>query len=356
MREKVRTNAPEWQALLNNVNTYMGTVNEYDSSPENIALVYLMTGQKRYARAAMRWARVTLQRDVRRDSYLYYGGDMREIATVLNYCEPALKASERAKMIDFLNRWTNEIWFNNQGSGWGLNDPGNNYHMSFLEGTAYAGYTLQKLQHPRAAVYIKILHDRLTRPNGVFNYLNTRVCGGDWHEGVGYGVGSKMRLYSALSVIATMSETNYFTQNRFFPDSILYAFYQLQPGNKYIYPGGDMARNPSMPVSSFERYYMQMVTYFIQNSTTRQYGQWYLENIVPSYNVDFNFLGAYYRDMIFKLSLPSMSPDTLPLMYKTTSTNWINLRSGWGPMRRASALQAIRSSIRAMRISMLALL
>lgn len=32
---------------------------------------------------------------------------MREIATVLNYCEPALKASERAKMIDFLNRWTN---------------------------------------------------------------------------------------------------------------------------------------------------------------------------------------------------------------------------------------------------------
>ena len=99
--------------------------------------MYLFTQDTQYATAAYNWAHaLVVAADVASDSYLEFGDDMRQVAMVLNYCYPALTAAQRASLEGYLDQWTNELWNNNQGDGWGMTDPGNNYHLSFLEGTA----------------------------------------------------------------------------------------------------------------------------------------------------------------------------------------------------------------------------
>lgn len=337
LKQKVLSNAPEWVTLKTNVDAEMGIIdptpedNFYRCSPENIALVYLLTREPKYAAAALTWARESMKLDVRFDSYLEFGEDMRRVALVLNYCWDALTPIQRTELSSYLDTWTYELWFNNQGSGWGLNDPGNNYHMAFLEGTAFAGYALREAGHPNAGTYLGVLFDKLNRSGGVMDYVNTRTLGGDWVEGVNYGERSKQRLYAALSVIASMTGDNYFSRSPFFANSIYYAHYQLQPGNVYIYPGGDLARISTMPVSPYERDYMQVAVYWLPDSDARRYGQWYLEHVVPSYDepegVSWRWL--YYKDMIYQLSLPAMAQNTLPLSYRAAATEWVNFRSGW---------------------------
>lgn len=330
MQEKVQCDAPDWIRLLNNVNAEMGDIDYWSSSPENIALVYLLTRDTQYASAALNWAQDTMTLDVRFDSYLYFGDYMRRVAVVLNYCWDALNTGQRNEMQTYLDQWTHELWFDNQGSGWGLEDPGNNYHMAFLEGTAFAGYALRRAGHPGADTYIEILRDKLDKQDGVMNYLESRTPGGDWPEGVNYGQRSKQRLFAALSVIASMDRPNYFRRSAFFGNSIYYAHYQLQPGNVYIYPGGDLAREETMPVTPYERDYLQTVTYWLTNGDDRRFGQWYLENIVPDYEgPGFNSRGDYYKEMIYKLDLASLAQNSLPLSYRAGGTDWLNFRSGW---------------------------
>jgi hypothetical protein len=335
MQQKVLNNSPEWVRLRDNVNAYMNTIDYDRCSAENIALVYLLTHDAKYAIAALSWARDIMDQKrhpVRFDSYLLFGEYMRGIALVLNYCWDALTTAQQTEMSTYLDRWTYELWFDNQGSGWGLKDPGNNYHMAFLEGTAFAGYALRAAGHPKADKYIGVLLDKLNRKRGVMDYVNTRVLGGDWHEGVNYGERSKQRLYAALSVIASMDGKNYFSKSSFFANSIYYAHYQLQPGNRYIYPGGDLARDSAMPVSPYDRDYIQTATYWLPDSSARRYGQWYLTHIVSAYAEPggSKWPWFYYKDMIYKQSLPSLAQGTLPLSYQATGTKWLNFRSGWG--------------------------
>jgi hypothetical protein len=123
-----------------------------------------------------------------------------------------------------------------------------------------------------------------------------------------------------------MDGDNYFTKSDFFGDCIYYAHYQLQPGNQFIYPGGYLTRDPTMPVSQYDRDYIQIITYWLpEKNQARRYGQWYLEHIVPSYESSF-----LYKDMLYKLGLPSRAQDTLPTSYQAAGTAWCNFRSGWG--------------------------
>ncbi len=330
---KVKAKAPEWITLKDNVDEHMDQIDFDRSSPENIALVHLLTRDARYAAGAYRWAKHMMDtRDPRDGSYLPFGDIMRSIALVLSYCRDALSPAQRAELAGYLDRFTHELWFANKGSGWGLEDAGNNYHMAFLEGTAFAGYALRAVGHPKADEYLALVTDRLEREGGVIAYLNARAPGGDLHEGANYGQRSKQRLFNALSTIASMGGKNYFGASPFFAGSVVYALYAIQPGNQLLYPSGDLARSTEMPVSPYDRDYLQMLAYWLPDGPMRGHAQWLLTNVVPSYDGnEFSFRGAYYKDVIFKLTLPAVPPSHLPLSYRAAGTDFVNLRSGWGP-------------------------
>jgi hypothetical protein len=317
-----------WKALKENVDAHMGTPSGDRTGPENIATVYLVTGDARYCTAGLAFALESMKIDVRRGSYLYYGDRMREAAMVLDACREKLAPEERKAIADHLDRWTHELWFDNQGSGWSLDDPGNNYFMAFLEGTAFAGYTLLGEKHPNAKKYLALLRDKIE--GRVFPYLETRAKGGDFHEGVNYGQRSKQRLFDAFAIIASMGGPNHFDRP-FVSEAVRYAHYQLQPDRVSIYPGGDLARDAAMKVSPLDRDYLLMAVHFARDEETRGLGQWYLQNVVPSMAAgDFAWRGGLYRDFIFASpDVKPIAPTKLPLSYRAEGTGWVNVRTGW---------------------------
>ncbi len=328
---RVAANAPEWALLEANVDEDGEDFDIYTSSPENAALVYLLTKQPSYANLAYRWAEQSMAADdVANDSYLHYGDRMREVAVVLNYCADALSDAQRRTLTDFMVKWTDELWFENQGSGWGLDDPGNNYHMAFLEGTAFAGFALKEAGVARSDAYLTLLQDKLEKSDGVIAYTETRARGGDWPEGVNYGQRAKQRLYAALSVIASMGGPNYFNSSPFFPESVDYAVYQAQPGFTAIYPAGDLPRDVDMPVTPHDREYLQMVGYWSGSSRARQLARWYLTRVVPDYTgPSFNDRTAYWYDLIFRTEGDTLEAKQLPPAYIAPGTGFVTSRSGW---------------------------
>jgi hypothetical protein len=326
---------PRWAALKANVDAYLGTTDSGggDSSPENAATVYLFTQDAKYAALAYTWAHnVVTAADVRSDSYLGFGDDMRQVAMVYNYCYAALTAAERSELAGYLDHWTNELWNNNQGSGWGLADPGNNYHLAFLEGTAFAGYALREGGGASAASYLAILDKQLNgpAPEGEMPYLNGVAQGGEWIEGSNYGERSKQRLFRALAAVATMDGKNYFTESAFFANSIYFQIYGTEPGHTFFYCGDDLARDSTMPISPYDRGIVQLATYFVGDAAARSYGQGFLTNVIPDYSgPGFDDRPEYYLDFLFALD-EAAGPETgLPLSYSAAGSGWVNLRSGW---------------------------
>jgi hypothetical protein len=343
LQAMVAANHPAWQRLKANVDQNMGGFDPYETSIENIALVYLLTGEQQYADAAWAWAQdLMANADVRFDSYLDFGDIMRKAALALNYCADGLQPAQRTQLADYLVQWTHELWYDNQGSGWGMDDPGNNYHYAFLEGTAYAGYALQEEGRPEGAQYIALLTDRLEQPGGVMEYLDTRAVGGDWEEGVNYGERSKERMFDALSVVAAAGGTNYFDASPFFAGAIYLALYQLQPDLNSIYPGGDLARTSDITVSPYDRDYVQAATFWVSDPSARGFGQWYLDHVVPDYcGPVFNWRSSYYRDVVFSTDGAECDIATLPRWYQAAGTQWFNVRSSWGADATSVSFSAI---------------
>ena len=87
------------RALLANVDARINEPGSDRSSTENVALAYLLNGEKRYARAAYAWAEHAMTAELRADSYLRFGDLMRQVSLVLDWCGEALSAKERDAVV-----------------------------------------------------------------------------------------------------------------------------------------------------------------------------------------------------------------------------------------------------------------
>jgi hypothetical protein len=316
--------------LRENVDEFGRELDQTGSSVENVALMYLLTQQKRYGDLAWRWYRRLAQENVRGDSYLGFGDLMRGAALVLNWCEPALTPEQRKEIAEYLERWVNELWFDNKGTGWALKDPGNNYYYSFVEGTAYAAYALKAANRPSAQKLVELAHSKIEGPNGSLAYFEKGGRGGDWEEGSNYGLGSKRRMFSAFAAIASMGGPNYFERSPFVNASLLYASYQIQPGRRVLAPFGDIAREPTLSTSPFDREYVQIATYWSEDAIARGLGAWILKEVAPSFLMESGSLRwLFYRDVLFPTPQAMLRPNNQPLHYRSAGTEWINARSGW---------------------------
>lgn len=322
--------SPAWDALLANAEDALTRVERGRSSAENVALAYLVTRDKRFAEGAFRWFKRLAAFDVRDDSYLGFGDLMRGAAIVLNYCGDALSPAQQGEISEYLERWTNELWFDNKGSRWGMKDPANNYYCAFVEGTAYAAYALQAAKRPSAQKFVDLAREKIEGPGGSLAYLNKGAAGGDWHEGSNYGERAKQRLFSAFAGIASMSGPNYFARTPFAGDSIVYAAYQVQPGRRHLAPMGDLSRDSSMDVTPADRDYVQIATYWTDDPALRGLGAWYLRDVAPSYIMRNSVMRhMLYRDVVFPITTPPARPAGRPLGYRSAGTDWINARSSW---------------------------
>jgi len=328
IRAAAKKGAPEWKELKARVEANLDKENFGDAGFMNVAVAYLATSDRKYCdRLAADGRRLMETGEVRGDSYYGYAGYMQTVATTLNYCGPLLDAKLRADMADYLEKWTDELWFDNKGSGWGLKDPGNNYHISFLLGTAWAGLALQAVGHPKARKYLDMVARGV---QVVLAYVADRCQGGGWVEGTNYGEGSKGRLADLFSLIAAAGIKNVFQASDYFSAVVLYAHYQLQPGNAFMYPAGDMARESNMTANPLDRQSLQQIVYWLADSDARAVGQWYLEHVVPNFQSGgFRLPASLWRDLVYKLDLPARPQSELPLSYWARGDGFVSMRSGW---------------------------
>ncbi len=330
LRQEAAQGSPQWKALERNVAQTHRNVGSRRSGAGNIAFVYLLTGDKQYAKSAYAWAKHGMDTDkVERDRYLYYGDAMRPVAQVLNYCADALSAEQKASLANYLAEWTTRMW-QDRRIQWALNTPVHNYHMAYLEGTALAGYALRAAGDSRGDAFIRKLHKQLKKPGGVLDYLRTEGAGGDWPEGANYGQRSKQRLFATLALIAAAGGKNHIASERYFAESIYYAVYQLQPDRRSLHPAGDLARHSLLPATPLDRDYVQIATYWLADKAARQLGQWYLRRVVPSYDTGSPALRhLLYQDLIYSVKDPTRKPESLKLFYLAKGSQWLGIRSGW---------------------------
>lgn len=340
LREEAAANTPAFAKMKANAERYLTDLNGAKSGPENQALMYLLTGDAKYASSAWEWTKQIRQNDIQggdNGNYLEFGDMISSVSIVLNWAKAGLTSDQVKELSDYIDASADELWFHTKGSKWAIADDefptaGNNFRMAFIEGTLYGGYALRALGDARGQKWIDLGIQKLEMKGGVFEYLNVRQIGGDWLEGTNYGERSKQRLFHAISTIASMDGKNYFNEQPFFANAVQYAVYQAQPGARVLYPAGDLARSAVAEVSSYDREYMQLATYWLCDSPARRLGQYYLTKIADTYEDDkrsFDYGAAYYLDVLYALDIPAYDIQTMPLSYWAGGTNWINARDSW---------------------------
>ena len=327
VRDAAARGTAEWKAMKARVDADIDKAGLGEAGVMNVAVTYLGTGDRHYCDRLNGEARAMMAAsNPRGDSYYNYAAAMTNVAAILTFCGPVLEPTVRDEMAAYLDRWTDELWFKNQGSGWGLKDPGNNYHISFLLGTASSAVALGSVGHSHAAKYLDMAHKGIDEE---LAYVAARCVGGGWIEGTNYGEGSKGRLADYLSIMAAATGRNAFRESTFFTAMLLYAHHQLQPGNQFLFPAGDMARESNMTANPYSRQYVQATVFWLPDSDARRLGAWYLEHVTPNYSTGFNHPTALWRDVVYKIAVPARAQSTLPLSFLAKGDDFMALRSGW---------------------------
>jgi len=99
----------------------------------------------------------------------------------------------------------------------------------------------------------------------------------------------------------------------------------LQPGNQYLYPGGDLARTSSMSVSNYDRTIMLFLANGLKGQLESQYAQYILKNIYAEMAWKY-LLGL---ELALAEDLPSRNTTELPKVYWAEGLDWVTSRSGW---------------------------
>lgn len=345
LRARARAGWPAWERLrLACDEALRRGLPEDGSGAENLAVGFLIGDDEDVGRAAIVQARRLMSRNLRFDSYLEFGNLLRGVALVRDHCATLLSEAEREAFDEYLAGACHELWFDNRGSGWGLDDPGNNYHMAFLEGTAYAALSLLKSGHPSAHRLWRLWREKFEQPGGVLSYLEERGPGGDWSEGTNYGQRAKQRLASALLAVSSMGGPEPARRVAFFADAVRFATHQLQPDGKSLLPTGDLARDSAMLVSPYDRDYVQAFAFLVGDEGTRARARRYLDRAAPSYEFgEFRWLEGLYKDVLFALDAPTSRAADESLTYLATGTGTLVARSDW--TESATALSVVASPI-----------
>lgn len=302
-------------------------------------LAYYATQNSSYAQNAISVADETIadMKKERGDSYLHIHKYVKNVAMVYDVLYDQLSTSQRTAYANYMNQVMTELWNPsdnpyNEWNGWATNNPGNNYYYSFLLATAFAGLALYN-DNPSPP---SLPYDGTTY-NDIYEFLEAKMTGqmvpflqsygkgGGWHEGVNYRQGSWNHMYEMFLVLRNAGGPDYFQDISFPRETVYYNHYILQPGNRYLYPGGDLARSSSMEVSNYDRKIMLFLADGLKGQLESQYAQYILENIYAE--MDWKYLLGF--EFALADDLPSRNTTELPKVYRAEGLDWVTSRSGW---------------------------
>jgi len=309
---------------------------DYGFSATDAAYMGKITGQQQYCALAVQMTDQQVSDaesaiasgdapDVAYDSYLYSGGMISDLALTYDWCFAQTSESQRTRWTTYANQTLFNIWnyslaqWGGQAapwSGWGTDDPGNNYHFSFLEATMYWA-----IASGSVSVWQPYL-ENVKLP--LVEQYYAALPGGGSEEGTGYGV-SQRNLFALYRMWYDCIGTDLGNASSHMSDSIAYWVHATVPTMDRFAPIGDQSRSSVPWLYDYHRDLVLEARAQSDDDAMRDLASWWLNSI----SVDHMSSAFNYRDDL----LPAGTNTTPPseLSYHAQGVGVMFARTGWDP-------------------------
>jgi len=151
----VDKNSVEYTRFKDFVDAAVAGNPDYGFSAADAAYMYKLTGQGQYATLAVSMVEqqvsdaeaaiaANTRPDISGDDYLDVGPMLEDLALTYDWCADHVSPTQKTRWANYAEQAVWNIWNYDNASwggnpfpwnGWGVNDPANNYHYSFLRAT-----------------------------------------------------------------------------------------------------------------------------------------------------------------------------------------------------------------------------
>ena len=263
----------------------------YSFSATDAAYAWRLSGEPAYATLAVEWAERQVadaeraiaageRPEVAADSYLQAGPMIRDVALVLDWCAHEVTPSQRERWHRYASQAVWNIWNPEQAhwngtpqpwSGWGTDDPANNYHYSFIEATMYWALAADD------AAWLQLLEDE--KWPAVAATVGA-ITGGGSQEGTAYGL-SHRKLFELYRVWrdARPGHPELANANTHLVDSIDWWIHATVPTRDRTAAIGDQARVSEPVLYDYHRALMLQARALAHDDAARSAASWWLHAI-----------------------------------------------------------------------------
>lgn len=290
----------------------------YNFSAVEAAYMFRITGQSQYCQLAATIAEAQVaaaeqqiqsgnKPAISRDSYLYVGRELPDVAIAMDWCPNFVTAAQRQRWKAYGDQAIWNVWnYENASwggrpypwSGWSVNNPGNNYHYSFLNGTLF--WALAMNQTFGENIYSNGFessagqsHNGLMAGPGDTNWLPflaeekipplrayfASLPGGGSREGTAYGV-SQRELFEFYRLWQEASGQDIANASPHATDTIRYWVHATVPTLDRFAPFGDQVMSGRDKLADYHRHVILEASKVTSNSAVRQMASWWLHSTV----------------------------------------------------------------------------
>lgn len=306
----------------------------YGFSANDAVVMYRLTNQSQYCILARNMVEEQVvaaeaaiaanqNPEVQHDSYLYAGAMIGDLALTYDWCSTFVSASQRTRWAAYTERTISNIWNPASAqwggraapwSGWGTDDPANNYYYSFLRATMYWALA------SNSNTWISYLETNKIPP--LVNYF-ALLTGGGSEEGTGYGT-SHHKLFELYRVWRDSRTTDLANANAHLTDTISYWLHATVPTRDRFAPYGDQARSSVPEFYDYHRHLILEARYLTNSAAARDLASWWINNN----SVQQMASGFNYRDDLLPPGTSSPLPNA-PLTYRATAIGHLFTRTSW---------------------------
>jgi len=314
----------------------------YGYSATDSVVMYRLTGEQRYIQQAVRMVDLFVRAETGRinanqraaiagDSYLEVGHFLEQLALAYDYGYNLLTATQRSAWSAYAEQTLQNLWNPRSArwgaseypwTGWSIDDPGNNYHYSFLKATMLWAAASQS---PR---WIEFLQTRkLPALVGFFAGLP----GGGTREGTGYGtaVGSLFENYAYWKGAAGVDLA---AQSSHARETLDYWIHATVPTFDYFASIGDQSRSAMPLMFDYQRKLVALGVALDPTSEQARRGTWWLKRVRVNDGGSGFLTGRMRYNYNYRYDLLAMAASELAptaLVHDAKGTGALFARSDW---------------------------
>ncbi|MBB5203633.1 hypothetical protein HNQ51_000926 [Inhella inkyongensis] len=351
LRTKLRLGAPEALRLKEQVDRALAGRPDYAYQPWYAALLWQMSDDPRYRDLAVAQteslvtaeeARIAAAQapQVAGDSYLEVDAWVGNVARVYDWCFEALTPAQRSRWLAYAHQAVWNVWLapaspaggvaaqwggrEMRWSGWGRDNPANNYYFHFLNAAVLLGLASQG-EHPQAPVWLDLVrHQKLA--GELWPLYARELQGGGSLEGTGYGTALRT-LWGVYEVWERSTGERIAHLSPHARDSMAHLLHSITPSLDRLAPTGDHARDATAALFDYHRdYLLQLAALFPQDRLSPVALDHLRRSSVPRMRHSFNDV----QELLYAPPPTAAPAAELSTLYWGEGTGQLMMRSDWG--------------------------